>query len=339
MALGQLSGIGEMLPNPYLLIRPFLRREAVSSSRIEGTQASLSDLFFFEAATPVTPDVPDVVEVYNYVRALEHALKRLAELPLSLRLIREVHGILMENVRGSESTPGEFRRAQNWIGPPGSSLQDATYVPPPVDEMKAALSAWEKHLHAPKDIPLLVELALLHYQFEAIHPFADGNGRVGRLFIPLLLCERAVLTEPLLYLSSFFEQHRDDYYRLLLGVSRDGAWTEWVRFFLNGVRLAAKDATRRAQRLQELQADYRRRLQKARSSALITRLLDMLFELPTITVPYVAKALDVTYRSAQNNVKKLIDAEILEEITGQDRNRIYRATEILRVLEQRVAGE
>jgi Fic family protein len=334
LALGQLSGIGEMLPNPYLLIRPFVRREAVSSSRIEGTRASLSDLFFFEAAETASPRTPDVPEVYNYVRALEHALERLREFPVSLRLVRETHAILLENVRGGHATPGEFRRSQNWIGPPGCTLQDATYVPPPVDEMKTALDAWEKFLHESSDIPLLVQLALIHYQFEAIHPFLDGNGRVGRLLIPLLLCERGILPRPLLYLSSFFERHREAYYRLLLNVSLKGAWGEWVVFFLRGVHVQARDATRRARQLVGLQTDYRGRLQKVRSSALLTRLVDRLFESPAITISRVAKEMEITFRSAQNNVNKLVHAGILEEVTGRERNRIYLAREILKVLEE-----
>ncbi|MGH7372019.1 MAG: Fic family protein, partial [Candidatus Methylomirabilales bacterium] len=199
--LGHLAGIGQLLPNPHLLIAPYIRREAVLSSRIEGTQASLSDLLYFEAAEEEPPRAPDVQEVQNYVRAMEYGLKQLKKLPLSLRLVREIHAILMGGVRGEQRRPGEFRQTQNWIGPPGCSLVEATFVPPPVSEMNDALGAWEKFLHEVKDIPPLVQCAVLHYQFEAIHPFLDGNGRAGRLLITFFLCERGYLPQPLLYLS------------------------------------------------------------------------------------------------------------------------------------------
>jgi len=214
LALGTLSGLGETLPNPHLLIYPFIRKEAVLSSRIEGTQSSLSELLLFEATR--AEKQRDVREVQNYVRAMEYGLKRLGDLPLSLRLIRELHAILMEGVRGERATPGEFRQSQNWIGPPGCTLNDATFVPPPVTEMREALDHLEEFLHADTELPPLVELALIHYQFETIHPFLDGNGRIGRLLIALFLCQRGILTKPLLYLSAFFEHHRQEYYQYLL---------------------------------------------------------------------------------------------------------------------------
>jgi Fic family protein len=229
-ALSELAGVARTLPNPHLFIGPFIRREAVLSSRIEGTQAGLSDLFFFEASQSATPQTPDVHEVANYVNALEYGLARLKDLPISLRLIREMHERLMKEVRGETMTPGEFRRSQNWIGPPGCVLIDATFVPPPVDEMTAALGELEKYLHTPSSLPPLVRSALVHYQFEAIHPFLDGNGRIGRLLLTLLLCTERLLPQPLLYLSAFFERNRQDYYRLLLSVSQAGTWTEWNIF-------------------------------------------------------------------------------------------------------------
>lgn len=334
LAVGQLAGLGEMLPNPYLLIRPFLRREAVASSRIEGTQASLSDLFFFEAR-PQTESHGDVREVSNYVQALEYALDRIKTLPMSLRLVREMHATLMEGVRGEHSNPGQFRRTQNWIGPPGASLSEAIFVPPPLPEMKKCLDAWEKYLHSEGDLPDLVQLALIHYQFEAIHPFIDGNGRVGRLIISLLLCERDILPTPLLYLSSFFERHRSDYYRLLLEISKKGVWEDWIRFFLRGVATESRDAIQRTRNLQALQAEYREAIQRARSSALLTRLVDRLFESPAITVSRAAELLGVTFAAAQRNVSKLVERGILQEITGQERNRVYVAKKILNLLEQK----
>jgi Fic family protein len=337
--LGELAGIGRTLPNPHLLIRPFVRREAVLSSRIEGTQASLSDLFYFEAARKEREAGSDVREVLNYVRALEYGLKRLKTLPMSLRLIRELHARLMKGVRGSYHTPGEFRRSQNWIGSPGCMLNEATFVPPPIPEMKEALDAFEKYLHKSSSLPPLVNLALIHYQFEAIHPFLDGNGRIGRLLITLLLCQWELLPQPLLYLSAFFEKYRDVYYDLLLAVSQEGCWEEWIAFFLSGIKLQSIDAVLRIRRLQRLHQRYRKRFQEARSSALILNLIDFLFESPILTVRRTQKRLKVTFRSAQQNIDKLIQAGILKEITGRSRNRIFLASEILKAIEKPLVKE
>jgi Fic family protein len=333
-AIGRLAGVGATLPNPYLLIHPFIRREAVLSSRIEGTQASLSDLFFFEAAPSLPARATDVREVANYVRAMEAAFDPKRELPLSLRLIREMHRILMTGVRESHLTPGEFRRSQNWIGPAGSKLNDALIVPPPVPEMHAALDALEKYLHGPSDLPVLVRLAMIHYQFEAIHPFLDGNGRIGRLLVSLLLCEWKVLPSPLLYLSAFFERHRQDYYRLLLAVSQKGQWESWVQFFLSGVLEQSLDAIQRAARLRALRDEYQTGLQRARSSALLLKLVDGLFHHPAITVPGAARQLKVTQRAASQNIGKLVRAGILTEATGRARNRIFVANGIIRAIEE-----
>jgi len=333
-AIGRLAGVGLTLPNPYLLINPFIRREAVLSSRIEGTQASLSDLLFFEAAPSAPAKAPDVREVANYVRALESALDPGRKLPLSLRLVRDMHKILLTGVRGSHLTPGEFRRSQNWIGPPGSKLDNAIIVPPPVPEMHAALDALEKYLHEHNDLPLLVRLALIHYQFEAIHPFLDGNGRIGRLLISLLLCEWKLLPSPLLYLSVFFERHRQDYYDRLLAVSQKGEWESWVRFFLSGVTEQSIDAVRRAARIGALRDAYHANLQRARSSALLLKLVDELFHHPAITVPGAARQLKVTQRAASQNIVKLVRAGILAEATGRARNRIFVADGIIRAIEE-----
>jgi Fic family protein len=258
-AVGELAGIGATLPNPDLLIQPFVRREAVLSSRIEGTEASIGDLVLFEAGNAPAA-ATDVREVANYITALDYGFQRLGTLTLSLRFIREVHEKLMHGVRGAQRRPGEFRTVQNWIGAPGTPMSEATYVPPAVPEMLEALDAFEKYLHAGSTVPTLVRLALIHYQFEAIHPFLDGNGRVGRLLITFLLNDR------LLYLSAFFERHRADYYRLLLGVSRRGAWFEWIDFFLRAVTEQANDAIARVRRILDLHADYRRRITSTRNS-------------------------------------------------------------------------
>lgn len=331
-ALSELAGTARRLPNPHLLIRPFMRREAVLSSRIEGTQASLSDLLFFEAAGSREPKVPDVREVRNYVQALEFGLARLGDLPLSLRLIRELHEQLMRGVRGETQTPGEFRRSQNWIGPPGCTLMDATYVPPPVEEMRDSLDQFEKYLHSQSELPPLIRLALVHYQFEAIHPFLDGNGRIGRLLISLLMCTEGLLPHPLLYLSAYFEKNRSDYYELLLGITQRGEWIPWVRFFLRAVATQARDAIARTDDLLGLWGKYRERLQGARASALLLSLVDQLFAFPVITTRMAAEVLSVTPRSAQLNINKLVEANILHEATGQKRNRIYVGHEVFAII-------
>jgi len=336
-SLSELAGVARTLPNPYLLIGSFIRREAVLSSRIEGTQASLSDLFFFEAAESTAKQASDTREVSNYVKALEYALKRLKEFPMSLRLIREIHEHLMQGVRGDQFTPGEFRKSQNWIGPPGCQLMNATFIPPPVEEMQDALGEFERFLHAPPALPPLVRLALVHYQFEAIHPFLDGNGRVGRLLIPFLLCADGLLPQPLLYLSAFFERHREDYYRLLLEVSRQGNWMAWVTFFLQGVAEQSQDAIRRSQKLLGLRDEYRRRLQSARASALLLTLVDDLFSSPVVTVGRAAARMAVTPRAAQLNIQKLVDKGILTEATGRQRNRVFVATAIVTMIEAATA--
>lgn len=336
-AVGELAGVGRTLADPHLLIRPFTRREAVLSSRIEGTQASLSDLLFFEASGTEEKKGTDVREVANYVIALEYGLNRLATLPISLRLIKELHERLMQGVRGSHQTPGEFRRSQNWIGPPGCSLKNATYVPPPVPEMQEALDDFEKYLHK-KTLPPLISLAVIHYQFEAIHPFLDGNGRIGRLLLTLLLCQWEILPEPLLYLSAFFEKHRSEYYDLLLAVSQKGDWDAWIKYFLAGVSEQSNDAVLRSRRLQDLQQRYRAQFQGVRSSGLLLGLVDFLFESPFLNVSMVKDRLSITYTSAQKNIEKLVDAGVLKEITGQARNRIFAATDVLNVIENPLIG-
>jgi len=330
-AVANLRGVGATLPNPHLLIAPFARREAVLSSRIEGTQASVGDLVAFEAGN-AQADTSDVHEVANYVAALDYGLERLKEFPLSLRFIREVHERLMRGVRGGSSNAGEFRHLQNWIGSSGSKIADAKYVPPPVPDMHAALDAFEKFLHAPSHLPALIRFALIHYHFEAIHPFLDGNGRVGRLLITFLFHTEELLDHPLLYLSGFFERHRDDYYRLLLDVSKRGEWDAWIDYFLRAVTEQANDAVQRASKLLVLRQEYRKRTTSARSSALLGAMIDRLFALPGISISTAARELDVTYATAKKNVEKLVTAGILAE-PGPGRNKIYMAGEIIDLLE------
>lgn len=332
-ALGNLSGIGTTLLNPHLLTRPFIRKEAVLSSRIEGTLASLSDLFMFEAAGMPERERSDVREVANYVRALEVGLERVKEIPISLRLLLELHDILMEGTRGTETNPGKFRQSQNWIGLPGARLQEAIFVPPPTQQMMDALGAFEIFLHEPQPFPFLVWLAVVHYQFEAIHPFRDGNGRIGRLLLTLLLCVHGVLQTPLLYLSAFFERNREEYYGRLLAVSQRGEWEQWVRFFLQAVEEQSRDAVDRAARLNELRNTYRLQLQGARASALLIATIDDLFKYPAVTIPLLKDTLGVTYRSAQQITMKLENYGILVEATGQARNRIFLAPAIIEIIE------
>lgn len=268
-------------------------------------------------------------EVYNYVGALEYGLERLATLPMSLRLIRELHAHLMSGVRGEHQTPGEFRRTQNWIGPPGCLLNDATFVPPPPDAMRDALYSLETYLHAPPALPNLVRLGLIHYQFETIHPFLDGNGRVGRLLITLLLCAWDLLPQPLLYLSAYFQRHREAYYDHLLVVSRRGAWEAWLRFFLQGIFVQSQDAIARSRRLLDLRERYREQFQNQQAAARLLQVIDYLFAQPLITIRGLADAIDdIEYQTAYRYVNQLEGEGILREITGQARNRVYRADAI-----------
>jgi cell filamentation protein, protein adenylyltransferase len=333
-ALGELSGIGRTLPNPHLLIRPFMRREAVASSKIEGTVTTLSQLLLFEVDEETNRAPGDAREVLNYVRALEHSLNRLDKLPLSGRLIREAHKILLTNVqsnRGAGIIPGEFRKDQNWIG--AKLIENARYVPPPPQEVAQTMSDLEKYINAKDDeLPTLIQLALIHYQFEAIHPFPDGNGRVGRLLLPLILCERREISQPLLYMSSYFEKYYDDYVDHLLTISKLGSWASWIAFFLEGIEQVCQDAIMRAQALQTLQKTYYEKIQRARSSALLGRLVDLLFEHPAITVPYAADRLSITYNAAKNNVNRLIEAQILRPSVGDRHPMVFIASDIVKAV-------
>jgi Fic family protein len=309
-----------------------VRREAVLSSRIEGTEASLGELLAVEAGASVNRSPSDLREVANYVVALEFGVERLSTLPLSLRLIREVHAHLMEGVRGGQSTPGDFRRIQNWIGPPGSAPANATYIPPPPPEMMEALDALERFLHD-TSLPPLVQAALIHYQFEAIHPFLDGNGRVGRLLVILFLMERQVLPAPLLYLSAFFEATRGDYYSRLQGVTESGNWEAWIEYFLNGVARQSEDVLSRASRINVLMDQWRLAVAGSSSTTPI-ELVGLLSENPYWTITGAAKRLGVAYTTAKRAVERLIDASILIPLTDAKRDRIYCAREILEVLEE-----
>jgi Fic family protein len=331
--VAELAGIARTLPNPHLLIRPFIRREAVLSSRIEGTQASLSDLLAFEGVEQSTEArSDDIQEVFNYVDAMEYGLSTLASTPVCLRTIKEMHSILMKGTRGDGLRAGDFRTVQNYIGKPGCNIKTARYVPPPITDMMPLLNQFEKFIHQKGQLPPLVKFALVHYQFESIHPFLDGNGRVGRLLTTLLLCSEGLLPQPLLYLSAFFEHHRSDYYDLMLAVSQTGDWEEWISFFLRGIVQQSKDAVSRSTKLQDLRQTYQDRFVTARTN-LLPRFIDYLFHSPFTSVGRAATHLDITPRAAQKNIDKLVEDGVLDEVTGRQRNRVFRAKEIMEILD------
>ena len=311
-ALGRLAGAGRLLPDPHLLVNAYLTREAVASSRIEGTQASVTEVF--DAEVTGNSGHHDVREVRNYIVALQYGLRRLEEnFPICLRLIREMHALLLTDVRGRDRTPGEFRRTQNWISSPDNQPRTARFVPPTVENMMPALDDWEKYLHdeAPR-LPLLVRCALLHYQFETIHPFLDGNGRIGRLFIVLFLVRQGRLPSPLLYLSSYFDEHKKEYYDRLQYVRERGEIVEWLDFFLRGVAVQATDAIDRAELLADLRESYRLLLKGSRSRAI--EVVDLLFANPVITVRHVQRLLDMSQPGATNLLRQITEAGVLREV-------------------------
>lgn len=338
-ALGRLLGTTAREFNPYLVSSPLLHREAILSSRIEGTVTTPEQLVLLEAKSR-EPGIKkrsdeDTQEVLNYVSAMQRGVELLKELPISLRLIKEIHRVLLSGVRGERELPGEFRRDQNWIGARGDGdARNARFVPPPVPEMMNTLYDLERYLHRPQtqdSDPLLVQLALIHYQFETIHPFRDGNGRIGRLLIPLLLVSHGRLDSPILYLSAYFERNRDTYMDLLLHVSQTGDWISWINFFLRGVEESAIEANQQALALLNLRQRYHRLFQKGRSSALLIRLVDRLFESPFITFQEAARLLQVTPQAAANNIRQLEARGVVREITGRRRNQIFLAPEVLSV--------
>jgi Fic family protein len=324
-ALGRLDGSIQTLPHPDLFVYMYVRKEAVLSSQTEGTQSSLQDVLAAEAKILSSSLPRDVEEVVNYVRAMNFGLERLKELPVSVRLIREIHGKLLEGVRGSHLTPGEIRTSQNWIGPPGSTLTDATFVPPPPHEVAQQLAQLEEFLHADSQLPLLLKIGMAHVQFETIHPFLDGNGRVGRLLIAFLLCEREVLLKPVLYLSHYFKRHREEYYDQLQSVRDKGTWEMWLRLFLRGVIEVSKQATETARKILTLREAHRLAITEhlGRAAGNGHRVLEHLYEHPIVSVNQVQEVTGTTYAAANNLVSEFSSIGILEEITGQARNRRF----------------
>lgn len=324
-ALGRLDGATDALPNPELFVFMYVRKEAVLSSQIEGTQASLIDVLEFESQA-LEPDNPkEVGEVVNYISAINYGLERLERLPVSLRLIREIHSELMKGVRGAERSPGEFRRTQNWIGPSGCSLSEAIYVPPPPHEMIQALDNLERFLHSSQPLPTLIKVGLAHAQFETIHPFLDGNGRTGRLLITFLLCEQNILQRPLLYISYYFKKYRSEYYSHLQSIRDAGDWEGWLKFFLIGVYETAQEAASTARQIVSLKEEHRQlALEKmGRRSGNAIALLESLYYRPIFTVDNAVEVTNLSYTNANTLVKDLIAIGLLTEITGQKRNRAF----------------
>ena len=330
IAVGRLAGLGQTLANPHLLIRPFVRREAVLSSKIEGTQSEYEDAVLFEVE-PSKAKSPDADEVNNYILALDYGLAHIKKLPLSRRLLCAIHKQLLASGRGLNRSPGQFRKNQVWIGPQGMGIKDATYVPPPVPEMTRAFNQLERFLNQDPTLPILIRLALVHYQIEAIHPFEDGNGRIGRLLIILMLCNEGVLPQPLLYLSAYFEQNRQQYYRLLLETSTQGRWDAWISFFLKGVISQADDAIARASKLSQLREQYHQALHASDTPARVHQMVDQLFERPATMATQVASELDVTHKSAMKYLRILCVHGIIEEITGKTRDKVFVAHRIIHV--------
>lgn len=322
-AVGRLDGSIETVPHPDLIVYMYVRKEAVLSSQIEGTQSSLQDVLVAEAGAQ--PHSNDVGEVTNYIAAMNHGLSRLEALPVSLRLIREIHEVLLQGVRGSHLTPGEIRTTQNWVGPTGCTLNDALYVPPPPHEVATHLSDWERFLHEDSGLPLLLKVGLAHAQFETIHPFLDGNGRVGRLLITFLLCEAGVLTKPVLYLSHHFKRHRSEYYERLQAIRDHGAWEPWLAFFLKGVVEVSKQATETSRAVLQLREQHRQVIteQFGRAAGNGHRVLERLYVTPFVSVNDVAEVTGTAYPAANELVARLQQAGILQEMTGNQRHRKF----------------
>ena len=326
LALGRLDGSIQTLPDPDLFVFMYVRKEAVLSSQIEGTQSSLDDLLEAEAKIFRADRPRDVEEVLNYVNAMNYGLERLRTLPISVRLIREIHKRLLKGVRGARRQPGELRTTQNWIGPGGCTLNEATFVPPPPSEVPKALGDWERFLHKDYTMPFLIKVGLAHAQFETIHPFLDGNGRIGRLLITFLLCERGILQKPVLYLSYYFKRYRQRYYELLQAVRDTGDWESWLKFFLQGITEVSQEATTTARRIVELREAHRALIieQFGRVAANGLKVLESLYSRPIITVNDIADITGTSFTAANQLMQKFVAHELLSEITGQVRNRRFR---------------
>lgn len=343
-AISELAGVGHTIPDPAILIEPFMRREAVLSSRIEGTHTGLEELLGFESGHPIPGLIQsdstklENQEVLNYVKALKAGIEWIKEKPVNLALLKELNRILLYGVRGNESSPGEFRGVQNFIGRTNNP-EDAIFMPPPVEELFGTLQKFEQYINSRNQYPPLVRLGLIHYQFETIHPFIDGNGRVGRLLIVLLLADWGLLPSPLLYLSAYFEQHRDDYYQELLNVSQYGSWENWLVFFLNSVIIQSKDAVKRSNDLIDLREKWRKLLIDQKASSNYYPIIDHLFEKPYISVSDTEKLLGISNKQARVMMTRLQNMGILVLPNEQKYGRVYEAQGILYILQTIQTGK
>ena len=329
--VGKLSGVGLQLLNANLLIMPYLRKEALSSSRIEGTRISLSD-FLLSEAKGAEEQMPDALEVANYIRAVNFALEKIKDEPINLELIKEIHRILMQGVRGKDRSPGQYRQIQNWIGPPNCKVQEANFVPPGPKEIIPLMESMINYLNQDDGMPLLLKCALMHYQFETIHPFSDGNGRIGRALITLYLCKKKIIIKPLLYISGYFEAHKREYSSLLLKTNKDGKFEEWIFFFLDALMIQSEDALQRAIKIQELREEYRKKTQRQSQSNNLLKLIDELFKNPYVRITTIETLLDVTYPTAKRLVETLVTLNILKPNDSSQRNKIYFAHEIFDII-------
>lgn len=334
IAIGRLDTMGYLLPNIDYIIAMYVRKEALLSSQIEGTQASLEDIFEYESQASVK-NVQDVQEVVNYIKSLNYGLERLEEFPMSIRLIKEIHHVLLSNTRGKEKTPGEFKRSQNWIGPAGSTLKNASFIPPPPLEAMDAMGQLELFLHKESDLSVLIVCGLIHYQFETIHPFLDGNGRLGRLLITFYLCWKQVMKKPLLYLSYYFKLHRQEYYDRLNLVRERGDYEQWIAFFLKGIIWTSESALETIKNVLSLADRHKKRLlEKKISSPLAMVLLDYLFVKPHLSVQEIAEHFQISYQTAKVVIDHFEEIKILKEITGRKRDRRYSYWEYLDLLSE-----
>ena len=335
-ALARLDGVTTVLPNPELFVGMYVKKEALLSSQIEGTQASLEGVLKFEADITPSEDINEIKEVINYIKALNYGIERLKELPMSNRLIKEIHKILISGTRGSNKTPGEFRQTQNWIGPAGANLNEATFVPPPPYLVPELMSDLEKFMHRKDDIPPLVKAALIHAQFETIHPFLDGNGRVGRLLLTFYLYWQGVLTKPLLYLSFYFKKHREEYYNLLMKVRLNGEFEEWIKFFLKGVIEVSNEATTAAKEIITLKEDLIKMLIEHKiGSGYAVGLVELLFSMPIVTSKDVQNKLGIKSKDTLSRLlEKFVKAGIIEEVSGKKRYKKYMFSEYIDIIKR-----
>jgi Fic family protein len=334
-AMGRLSGISEALPNPELFVAMYVRKEAVLSSQIEGTEASLEDVLEYESENKPKTLPNDVTEVVNYVKAMNHGLKRIDELPLSLRLIKEIHTELMQGVRGGDKTPGEFRKTQNWIGPKGCTLNNARFIPPPPHEMMQALGDLENYMYTKFNHPLLIECGFIHFQFETIHPFLDGNGRIGRLLITFFLCHKKILKKPLLYLSHYFKQNRLEYYDRLMAVREKGDFESWIKFFLQGVASVASEACEVSNEIINLKNKDKTRIVKIyNETSKVAVFHEKLFDRPIVSIKDIAAIMNTTFPTASDICVKLVKMDILKETTGKARNKLFAYKKYLDILKR-----